>query len=320
MYQISDAPERPTVARYRSAFSNWEERASVRVGPRRSLDADDGSDIYFPPELVPVVAHPYITERGPEVIRRILVHRLYQYLNFTTLLETSAVIPVTSDIGIGRCGLQLDARMRRDAFKITTDEAWHAQFSDDLIADVVAHTGVPVTLPDQPSFLSRLAVVRESIEPSVRGAAPLAFAIVSETLISSILRDLPKDRRLPGAVREVVADHAEDEGKHHAYFRSLISTFWPALTKGQQQQLGPLLPELITIFLEPDFQALSYALLEVGLTDAEVEQVLAESHPREETAAGIARAAKATVRYLREVGALDDGCTREAFQRSALIP
>src|SRR4051794_5810131 len=113
--------------RYRSQFDNWERRASVRTKPRRTLDADGPIDTYFPPELAPAALHPLVVSRGPAAVRRFLVHALFQYLHFTTELESTAVIPVSIRLGRGACGLDLPREMRRDAYKITTDEAWHAQ-------------------------------------------------------------------------------------------------------------------------------------------------------------------------------------------------
>jgi hypothetical protein len=312
-------PALPEVSQYRSSFKAWDQRAGVRVKPRRKIDSAETSDIFFPPELVPAASHPLVTRLGSPAVKRILVDRLYQYLNFTTLLELVAVIPVTAEISTNRSGLVLDGHMRRDAFKISTDEAWHAQFSDDLIADVAAHTRIPVTLQGEPLFIGRLAALRDQVDHRLRASTPLAFAIVSETLISTILSDLPNDRRLPQAVRDLVRDHAEDEGRHHAYFKAVLRAFWPTLTKSERRQLGPLLPELITIFLEPDFKTVSGALFNVGLSDSQVEQVLAESYPQDTVRAGIAAAARATVRYFGELGAMDDPTTQEAFQAAGML-
>src|SRR3954452_7957004 len=81
---------------YRSAFRNWERRATVRVRPKRTLADGQSADrdevtgetfTYFPPELVPAVSHPLVREHTRSTTERILVQRLYQYLHFTTELE-----------------------------------------------------------------------------------------------------------------------------------------------------------------------------------------------------------------------------------------
>ncbi|WP_431043043.1 diiron oxygenase [Streptomyces sp. P1-3] len=289
----------------------------MRVKPRRVLSQAAEGQVYFPPELVPVVSHPIVRSAAPETVHRILVQRLYHYLHFTTELESVAVLPVTVDLSRGRDDLNLCAAMREDAFKISTDEAWHAQFSHDLMAQVAAETGIAHRLPE-PAFIRRLEEIRAAMEPELRGTESLAFCIVSETLISAILADLPQDRRLPAAVRDVVRDHAEDEGKHHAYFRGVLKHFWHSLSPGQRQRLGPWLPELVTAFLEPDYPATARSLLTAGLTAAQAEAVLAESYPALTVRASIADASRTTVRYFAEVGALDDPATLDAFQAAGL--
>lgn len=304
---------------YRSKFARWDELASVRSSPRRLLADAPADQIFFPPELVPAASHPLAAERGPAAVRALLVHRLYQYLEFTVELEDTAVIPVASRIARGRAGLDLPEQMRLDAFKIATDEAWHAQFSYDMIAQVRAATGVAHRPVAPPRFTVRLAEIARRLDADLRGIDDLLFAVVSETLISAILSDLPTDRRLPPAVRAVVADHAEDEGKHHAFFRSLLGFLWPALSGGQRRRVGPLLPELVAAFLEPDHAATAHALAEIGLSGPEVERVLHESYPRDAVRRSVADAARTTVRYLQDVGALDDPCTREAFAAAGLV-
>ncbi len=303
---------------YHSRFGAWDKRASVRVRPRRTLGTRRSDQLYFPPEMAPVTAHPLVLAQGPGSVEAVLVQRLYQYLHFTTELELAAVMPVTMNVSRGRAGLVVPAEMRTDAFKITTDEAWHAQFSDDLLTQVVDETGIaPVTLA-VPRFIERLDEIRHRLEPGLRGAQDLLFSIVSETLISSLLADIPKDTRVPTAVREMVADHAEDEGKHHAYFRQLLLFFWPALSAEQRRVLGPVIPDLIFTFLEPDARCTGFALFDIGLDARAVEQVLAESYVPATVTADISAASRSTVRYFIEVGALEDPATADAFERAGL--
>jgi hypothetical protein len=292
----------------------------VRRRPNRAERLEpDGRFLPFPPELAPVAGHPLVTARGPEAVHRVLLHALYQYLHFTTELEALAVIPVVSKISRDRSGLALPARMRADAFKILTDEAWHAQFSDDMLRRLEEQSRVARRLPEVPQFVERLDAVRERLEPGLRGMEALLFSIISETLISAILGGLPRDTRLPPAVRELVRDHAEDEGRHHAYFRQVLRAFWPALSARERQAIGPLIPATVLAFLEPDYRATGLALRDIGLTGEEVSQVLAEALPHHQMVANAAKAARSAISYLAEAGALADPATAEAFAASGLI-
>lgn len=313
----ADAPACPQP--YTSRFANWDSRASVRTRPVRQLDPAEGGRLYFPPELAPEVTHPKVTALGPAAARLVLLHRLYGYMHFTSELEASTVIPVATSIATGRAGFGTPPEMRSDAFKIVTDEAWHAQFSDGLAGQLQTRTGVP-PLEHIAAFQSRLdRLVADEVTADLRRAASVLIAICSETLISSLLATLPNDTRLPQAVSATVRDHAEDEGRHHAYFRSVLTRFWPELTPGEQRALGPLLPDVIRAFLEPDHAYIRQCLSAAGLSWDDAVHVVGESYPEATQRESCARAARSTTRYLIEAGALQDPHTRERFLASGLL-
>lgn len=306
------------IAGYHSRFGNWDQRASVRVRPRHDLPHQHADRVYFPPELVPAAAHPLVVTHAADAPQRLLLHRLYQYLHFTIDLEAVAVIPVATMLSRGVAGLDLPAGMQSDAFKITTDEAWHAQFSDHLVAQLRARTGIQPRLPRTPQFMRRIADASAALEPGLAAAQQILFAIVSETLISGTLRALPRDERLPSAVREYIADHADDEGRHHAYFHDLLTVFWPALTGTERRALGPQIPTLVRAFLEPDLQAVAFALFDVGLRPVEATQVLDDYYRQVDITAGMRTEAQLCLRYFEDVGAFDDPATRDACEAAGL--
>lgn len=305
---------------YRSKFKLWESRASVRNAPRRMLaeDAHCGK-LFFPPELVPMVTHPLVAGRGDDAVRSLLLQRLNVYLDFTADLEQRAVNPVAQLISRRRIGFALPERMVEDAYKICTDESWHAQFSDDLQRQVAEVTGTRAILPVEPQFLRRLRVVEDATPPEIVGLPRLFFAIVSETLISSILAGIPGDRRIVGAVRDLVADHAQDEGRHHAFFSEVFKRVWPALTPRERQLVGPLLAEFVLAFLEPDFPALRETVEAIGLTEDQARQVVEETHPRELVIAGIRTATTSTLRLFADHGVFADPVVAEAFEERGLV-
>ncbi len=302
---------------YASRFGRWDDLAGVRRKPQRRLL--EAADLYFPPELYPVVGHPLVAARGPAAVRTLLLNRLYDYLDFTTELENLAVIPVASKIARGTSGLLLPRQMQADAFKIVTDEAWHAQFSFDFTQELEQVTGVPHAAGGAPVFVQRLDEIAAQLPRQVAGLEALLFAIVSETLISGLLSHLPRDERLPSPVRDLVRDHAEDEGRHHVYFRSVLRHLWPALTLRERHAVGPQIPAIIQAFLTPDHAQVATRLAAVGLSNEEILQVITESWPEHELMGEIAQSAAPAVRYFTEVGALDDSRTRDAFLEAGLL-
>jgi hypothetical protein len=265
------------VPEYVNSFDTWYDRASVRCEHRRVLSTPEPGQIFFPPELVPAAAHPAVRKLGSQACQRLLVDHLHQYLLFTVDLEETTVTPMAAAIARGRSGLSLPAAARADAFKIVTDEAWHAQFSYDLIQQVEAATGVRRPDDQAPAYAGRLEAIRERAGPDLAGAVSLLFTVVSETLVSGILSALPHDGRLPMAVRLAIADHARDEGRHHRFFRQILDYFWASLSRDQRRRLGPLVPDLVWAFLAPDYRAAARALRQIGVRAADADDVVRES-------------------------------------------
>jgi P-aminobenzoate N-oxygenase AurF len=310
-----------TEAAYASAFRSWHERASVRTKPRRQIGDDEPREhVYFPPELVPAAQHALVQELGAGTVDRVLIQQLHTYLEFTSELEQGAVNPVTAMISRRRSGFDLPETMIEDAYKIYTDEAWHAQFSDDLGRQVAVATGVGPSVFEEPNFFRKLKGFQHDLGPDEQRLVMIFFTIVSETLISAILSDIPQDERVVVAVRELVADHALDEGRHHTYFSRLLEFAWPRLNKAQRALIGPLLPEMVLAFLEPDFVAIAGNLRACGLTAEQIDQVMTESYPPGTVRAGIRAASKATLRHFERVGIVDDPRTAEALEASRLWP
>ena len=310
-----------TEAAYSSAFKTWHARAAVRAKPRRELQEQEPSElVYFPPELVPVAQHAVVQGLGAETVDRVLIGQLHTYLEFTSELEVGAVNPVTAMISRRRSGFDLPETMVEDAYKIYTDEAWHAQFSDDLQRQVAVKTGVGPSVFEEPNFFRKLNGFQQDLGRDEQRLVMIFFTIVSETLISAILSGIPSDPRVVTAVRELVADHDQDERRHSAYFSRLLEFTWPRLNKAHRALIGPLLPEMILAFLEPDFVAIAGNLRACGLTAEQIDEVMTDSYPRAAVRAEIRAASKATLRHFERVGVVEDPRTAEALEASRLWP
>ncbi|HET7013248.1 MAG TPA: diiron oxygenase [Streptosporangiaceae bacterium] len=288
----------------------------MRSKPRRELAEEprQGS-LFFPPEQVPVAVHARVKDlpRADELP----VHALYQYLHLTTVLEQTTVVPVASQIASGQSNIELPAAFRADAFKICTDEAWHAQFSYDFMSNVAAVTGIEPMALVTPGYTRKVSQVREMLDPSLRPLLDIFFAVVTETLISRLLSDIPKDRRLVPEVCQIVADHAEDEGRHHAYFRSLLRYLWAGLSATERRQVGVQVPVLARAFLEPDIEAATRMLHAIETPAGDINSIISDSYPALDEH-GFVRAAAGTVRAFRDAGAFEDSQIAEAFARAGL--
>ncbi|WP_369173400.1 diiron oxygenase [Streptomyces sp. R28] len=304
---------------YRSPFGNWYERAGVRQAPRRVLEGDEQERYYFSPDLVPIAHHPLVKGLPAGCFEEVLVQHLYRYLDFTARLEYVVVNRTVLGIAQGSVGVELPEEMRFDAYKIYCDEAYHTLFSADLSRQVQQRTRVVPRLPDEPYFLVRLREILEELPSQDRALAEMLFVIVSETLISASLAEVPERSDVVAAVRSTVRDHASDEGRHHAYFAAFLRYLWGQLSASERRRSGLLVPRLIETFLQPDLPAVREELAGYGLSRDEAEHVVAETYTREAVGDHLAATSRQTVRYFEALGAFDDPEAAEEMRRLGIV-
>jgi hypothetical protein len=122
------------------------------------------------------------------------------------------------------------------------------------------------------------------------------------------------------AVREIVADHAEDEGRHSAFFSQFFGFLWPQLSNDQRGVVGPLLPHFILAFLQPDYDAIRRSLSRLPLERDQIETVLDQTYPREVVIENARSAAAVTLRLLEHKNVMADSRIADEFRACGLAP
>ena len=303
---------------YRSRFQDWSTRSAVRS---KSLPefAETDSGLFFTPELVPLIKHPLISARGDEVIRPVLTHHLFGHLNFTDALENEIVAPVAYMIGRQQFEFAFPPAMLVDARKIAVDEMHHALFAAGFVERISRLSGVDPLPVRRPSFLLELDAIKSFHDSRITPLLMLFFAIVSETLITSTLTQVPNDERVVTGVRTILRDHAEDEARHHVYFVDVLTACWPRLTASQRAIIGPLLPRFISMFLAPDLLDAQDCLATLGFSSHVAEQVIEEVYPRNRIISESRLKADSIIRLMRRAGVLEDPRTSDSFHTFGLL-
>lgn len=294
----------PPASGYHSPLRSWHERASVRTAPRR-LVGDPADRFYFSPDLVPVAGHRLVKSLPDLVFRTILIQHLYRYLDFTAKLESLVVNRTVLGIAHGTVGVRLPEAMRFDAYKIYCDEAYHTLFSADLARQVEKKSGIVPVLPEQSFFLRRLAAFQDELPTRYRPLLELVFVVISETLISGTLAEVPDRSDVVSAVRETVADHATDEGRHHAYFAAFLNYLWAQLSATDRLRASLWVPRLMDAFLRPDLLAIREELVGHGLSEEDADTVVADVYSFEAVSAHRSGVARQTLRYFSELDAFE---------------
>lgn len=302
-----------------SAFRQWYEKAGVRSEPRRMIDEDDDIEkSFFPEHLVPHLDHPLIPKDDPLLRRYLVAQHAYQWLRFTMHFEVAVVVRASQKIADGSSGLLLSDTARMDAYKIVVDEGYHSLYSLDVQHQLVERSGIPALDYDFGPFISGLDDVGRDF-PEHRRLVQLLQVVVFETLVTSILSDVPKDRGVVAIMRETVQEHAIDEGRHHAFFSAFFKHLWSQLDAPLRQRVADYLPDLVVRSLRPASDPARDALLASGFERGQVADIIADSFSRDRVMAGIRHSADKTLRLFEEVGVLDLPGARDRFTEKGLI-
>jgi hypothetical protein len=302
---------------YQSPFENWFTYSTVHK-PLPDFTCETGL-VLFPPELVPGVGHPLVDKLGDHAVRRLMMRKLESYNAFTEKLEYKAVMAASIKIAQNPRAFGMSEQAGREARLIVTDESHHAYVAIELIKQIPGLSELPPLTPSQPPFLRGLEELEKGLPSEFADDLLIAFTAISETLITSILRGIPRDPRVVSAVRNTVRDHCIDEARHHSYFVYVVHQHWASSTPDRREILGPLYAKLIRLFLDPNLDLCRAWLLEAGLDPHDAEVVLQDYYSPERVAASIRADSFPTLKLMELVGVLDHPTARPAFVEQKLI-
>jgi P-aminobenzoate N-oxygenase AurF len=302
---------------YQSPFENWYTYSTVHK-PLPDFTCETGL-VLFPPELVPGVGHPLVDKLGNLAMRRLMMRKLESYNAFTEKLEYKAVMAASIKLAQNPQAFGLSEQAGREARLIVTDESHHAYVASELIKQLPEFSELPPLAPSQPPFLQGLEELERDLPTEFADDLLIAFASISETLITSILRGIPRDPRVVSAVRNTVRDHCIDEARHHSYFVYVAHQHWASSTPEGREILGPLYAKLIRLFLDPNINLSRAWLLEAGLDAHDAEVVLQDYYSPERVAASVRTDSFPTLKLMDRVGVLNYPTARSAFVEQKLI-
>lgn len=298
--------------------SAWYDKATVRRQPRRTQLTREPGRALFPERLVPHLDDPSLLGLDDERREYLVAQHLFAWLSFTVGLEVSVVNRVTGRLADGSSGLVLPPAARQSAYQIYVDEGYHALFTMDVLHQIEDAYAIPSLPYDFQRVRNQLDAVAAD-RPELLRLVQILQVVVFETLVTTILEEIPEDDTVVSLVRETVADHAEDERVHHAYFSALFRELWPQLDRQTRETCARLLPQLIHRSVLPDVTAAGRALRACGIPEPVVREVLESSYSTAFCHGYAAGASRKTVRLFRACGVLDLPGADEAFAEAGLL-
>lgn len=308
------------VARYQKYFEKWDDEAAVRSKPNRyrfndgELDSGLCSKRWFLPAGVAILTHPLLKNIDQPQEQYLLGRFLLQFLEYGTILEHEFVNVILAELALGETGIPIPDRMRLDAFKIYTDEAYHAYFNLEATQQIRNYIGLS-TDEAWPLKNSRLSSMRELIpqnDSHKNFLVRLGIVLASETIAPKELAETMKGIIID-PIYNLFIDHAEDERKHCMYFSTLFEVIWHYLSPEDQKYLGMYFPKILKTFVKINTISLYEALEKIGVDHASSELIINESYPEDFNTKRALSVASATFRNFERLGIYNISGVREAF-------
>jgi len=251
---------------YRSAFRSWDTRAWIRTKPHRTAVPFERGLLFFSPDALPSAppGGDGPSDDNQQDVEERCIRHLQSHLAMTVPLELGPVNDACLALRDSAYSGWLPRQLRDDALRLYADEAGHAEMTNEMAAAVERATGIapPTTTPP---FVRCVADLVAAAGADQRDLVRFLGGVVSETLITATLTRVPLDDRVQIAVRQLLADHADDERRHAALFRDAFSYVWPRLAPDVRRAAALLIPRMVFAFLQLEHAELAAAAAEPTL-------------------------------------------------------
>jgi hypothetical protein len=308
------------VLRYAKYFDQWDQQSAVRSKTNTYTMLSDGLNTelrnkrWFLPDGVPILAHPLLKNLDQDKEQYILGRFLLQFLEYGTILEHEFVNTILAEMAMGESGIPLPDRMRLDAFKIYTDEGYHATFNMAATQQIRNYIGLPVS-DAWPLKNSRLTGLRNLIpldKSKENFLIRFGIVIASETIAPKELSETMQGIVID-PIYNLFIDHAEDEKKHCMYFSTLFELVWNYISPEEKKFLGMIFPKILKSFVDINKIALFEALDKIDVDRESAEIIIADSYPEDFCVNRAMSVASSTFYNLERLGVYNIPGVRDEF-------
>lgn len=308
---------------YKSNLAIWDRKASIRSRPRRILEEKDKSQSFFPIIRQPIAVHPLIQVMGQETVSYILTQAVYKFMYEIAILETEMVNKGALMVANDHINVGFPPELRHDALSIIIDEAYHAYVAVDYINQVAEITGIsPIEIPKKTAVVNAVNSVKSRLEKNLHNKFELIAVCIGEHVLTKDLISIGKEQEVGMFFRNIMADHIIDESRHANIFSYILESLWHWLPHGEKNILGPILPEFMREYLNPDIQKQhdEKVLTSLKINSTTIKQVIDDTYCN--TCLSGLNSNPVIINLitlLQRTHVLDHTETKEAFKRNHLL-
>lgn len=173
---------------YKTKMNDWEKNSIVRSSPESyHIDTD-----YFLnsreelswhlPTYAPILQNEQLKDLNHSQQQYILGMQLLEFTDKTTRFEIDYVNTVTADIALGRYNFNLPDFIKLDAYKVYTDEGYHAYFSEKVSLQIHTIFNEDRLYSYVDKYFAKFTNVLNSVQLEDQYLVKLGIVFISETI------------------------------------------------------------------------------------------------------------------------------------------
>ena len=310
---------------YVKTKKDWDKHAAVRVSNKSyDLNIDDISsneDLnWHLPSYSLILEHDDLKSLNDDQKRFVMGTQLLEFVEKTTIFEVEHVNNVANSLALGKYDFEIPNILKVDAFKIYTDEGFHALFSKKMSDDIKKYYKIEDDItPYLKNFFSKLNNIGSKFGKKYSYLSNLSSTIVSESMI---VQDISNEMRgiVHEPIIEMFKDHMIDEAYHANYFGTLLKVIWPQLSDKQKEIMSSNLCESILLMSKPRVDIYYYTLSKLGFAKKRISEIINDVYDNKETKKNtLKKKSSQVLKLLKNSGVFNFSFAKEKFKNSELI-
>ena len=220
----------------------------------------------FIPELIPFYGTQYWKEISQSHKDKLTSYGWILYNLKTIQIESDVVSPACMDFISTPYSDKSVATINRSACEALTDEAYHILLSVRSNDEIYKFRNLERLSKPEFSLVKSLKMQEESCNAEwERRLTRLAYACVSETLVSDYLDLLAKNDSIQNMCKMAVSAHAEDEWMHASVFTLILDNVYTGLSHKEKSFLLSKMRPAISAFKDSELSSWENPLRLLGL-------------------------------------------------------
>ncbi|RPG53597.1 MAG: hypothetical protein CBE48_001120 [Flavobacteriales bacterium TMED288] len=310
---------------YVKTKKDWDKHAAVRVSNKsydlKLNDIDSNDDLnWHLPSYSAILKHDGLKSLSDDQKRFVMGTQLLEFVEKTTIFEVEHVNNVANSLALGKYNFEIPNILKVDAFKIYTDEGFHALFSKKMADDIKKYYKIEDDItPYLKNFFLELNNIGSEFGKKYSYLSNLSSTIVSESMI---VQDISNEMKgiVYEPIREMFKDHMIDEAYHANYFGTLLKVIWPQFSEKEKEIMSFNLCESILLLSKPRVDIYHYSLSKLGFDKKRISEIISDVYDNKETKENILKKKSSQVlKLLENSGVFNFTFAKEKFKASELI-